>query len=136
MEYATIADIIALWKPLTVGEQARAEALIPIVCDTLRYEAQKVGKNLDSMIEDNPTLESVAKAVTVDVVARVMRQSVDGEPMTQESQAALGYSWSGTYAIPGGGIANAIMKNDLKRLGIMRQRYGVIDFYEDKRHDC
>lgn len=136
MEYATIADIIALWKPLTVDEQARAEALIPIVCDTLRYEAQKVGKNLDSMIDDNPTLESVAKAVTVDVVARVMRQSVDGEPMTQESQAALGYSWSGTYAIPGGGIANAIMKNDLKRLGIMRQRYGVIDFYEDKRHDC
>lgn len=136
MDYATVADIIALWRPLTVDEQARAGALIPIVCDTLRYEAQKVGKNLDSMIEDNPTLESVAKAVTVDVVARVIRQSVDGEPMTQESQAALGYSWSGTYAIPGGGIANAIMKNDLKRLGIMRQRYGVIDFYDDKRHNC
>jgi hypothetical protein len=56
-----------------------------------------------------------------------MRQSSTGEPMSQESQAALGYSWSGTYAIPGGGIAQAIMKNDLKRLGLRRQRMGVID---------
>lgn len=44
--------------------------------------------------------------------------------MTQESQAAIGYSWSGTYAVPGGGIANAIMINDLKKLGLLRQQIG------------
>jgi hypothetical protein len=49
--------------------------------------------------------------------------------MTQESQSALGYTWSGTYAIAGGGIAQAIMRNDLKRLGLKRQNYGVIEYY-------
>ena len=81
------------------------------------------------MIAADTSLASVAKMVTVDVVARIMRQSTDGDPMTQESQAGLGYSWSGTYAVPGGGMSNAIMRNDLKRLGIKRQRYGVIEFY-------
>ena len=81
------------------------------------------------MIQEKPALADVAKLVTVDIVVRAMRQSTDGEPMSQESQAALGYSWSGTYAIPGGGIANAIMRNDLKRLGLWGQKYGVIEFY-------
>lgn len=128
-DYATLSDVVALWKPLTSDEQTRATALLPLVCDGLRYEAKKVGKNLDKMIEDNPTLGSVAKMVTVDIVSRVMRQNVNAEPMAQESQAALGYSWSGTYAIPGGGIAQAIMRNDLKRLGLMRQQIGVIELW-------
>ena len=58
-----------------------------------------------------------------------MRQTQTGDPLSQESQSADGYTWSGTYAIPGGGIASAIMNNDLKRLGLRRQKYGVIDFY-------
>ena len=37
--YATIEDIKALWKTLTTSEQERAEALLPIVCDSLRHEA-------------------------------------------------------------------------------------------------
>ena len=41
--------------------------------------------------------------------------------LKQESQTALGYNWQGTYAIPGGGIAGAIMNNDLKRLGLVRK---------------
>ena len=77
-------------------------------------------------------MPSVVKLVTVDIVARAMRQSLEGEPMTQESQSAINYSWSGTYAIPGGGIASCIMRNDLKRLGLKRQRYGIIDFYSQE----
>lgn len=128
-DFASIQDVIDLWKPLSPAEQARVGKLLPLVSNALRYEAEKVGKDLDKMIEEKPTLADVAKMVTVDVVSRVMRQNTDTEPMTQESQSAMGYSWSGTYAIAGGGIANSIMKNDLKRLGIRQQRYGVIDFY-------
>ncbi len=128
-DYATVQDVIELWRPLSQEEQTRTAKLIPLICDELRIEAQKVGKDLDLMVSDDTALASVAKTVTVDVVARVLRQSTDGDPMTQESQAANGYSWSGTYAIPGGGIAQAIMKNDLKRLGLKNQRYGVIDWY-------
>ena len=45
------------------------------------------------------------------------------------SQSALGYSVSGTYAVPGGGIGNAIMDRDLKRLGLKRPRIGAIELY-------
>ncbi len=128
--FATVNDIVTLWRPLEPDEMTRAGALLPLVSDALRYEAVKVEMDLDAMIEGSPYLANVAKLVTVDVVARVMRQNTTGEPMSQESQAALGYSWSGTYAIPGGGIANAIMINDLKRLGFRRQRIGVIEPYD------
>lgn len=128
-DFATVQDVIDLWRLLSNDEQTRAGNLIPLVCDALREEAVRVGQNLDAMIAADTSLASVAKMVTVDVVARIMRQSTDGDPMTQESQAGLGYSWSGTYAVPGGGMSNAIMRNDLKRLGIKRQRYGVIEFY-------
>lgn len=128
-DFATVQDVSDLWRSLTNDEQTRASNLIPLVCDALREEAAKVGQDLDARISIETPLASVAKMVTVDIVARILRQSTDGDPMTQESQAGLGYSWSGTYAVPGGGMSNAIMKNDLKRLGIKRQRYGVIEFY-------
>lgn len=132
--YATIEDITALWRALTPEETERAAALLPLVSDALRQAAINVGRDLDAMIVNTPTLASVAKIVTVDIIARILRTATSGEIMSQESQAGLGYSWSGTYAIPGGGIANAIMYNDLKRLGIAKQKYGSIDLY-DSRHN-
>ena len=125
--YATVNDIIAFKRTLTAEEQERAETLIPIVCDSLRYEAEKVGKDLDQMVEASTYLASVAKSVTVDVVMRELMTSTDGEPMTQISESALGYSVSGSYLVPGGGLF--IKKSELKRLGLVRQRYGVIEFY-------
>lgn len=127
--FATVEDVVTLMRDLTVEEQDRVEALLPLVSDALRYEAVKVGMDLDQMILNKPVLASVAKLVTVDVVFRVIRQNTVGEPMSQESQAALGYSWSGSYAVPGGGIENAIMNNDLKKLGLKKQKIGVIEPY-------
>ena len=128
--YATVNDVIALFRTLTAEEQERAEALLPIISDELRYRAQMVGRDLDEMIEATPVLASVAKEVTVSAVSRILRQSTTGEAMSQESQAGLGYSWSGTYAVPGGGIGNAILPSDLKRLGLRRPRIGIIDFFD------
>ena len=108
--------------------------MLPLISDELRYYAQMVGKDLDLMIAANSYLASVAKEVTVTVVGRILRASTTGEPMTQEAQSGLGYSWSGTYSIPGGGIGSAIMKNDLKRLGLRVQRIGVIDFYDPRNN--
>lgn len=129
-DFATLADVILLsGKTYTSAEQERISALLSLVSDALRFEADKVGKDLDTMVGESESYASVVKLVTVDVTIRAMRQSSDGEPMTQESQSAIGYSWSGTYAIPGGGVASCIMRNDLKRLGLRRQRYGVIEFF-------
>ena len=128
--FATLDDIVDIsGASYTSAEQDRIEVLLPLVSDALRFEATKVGKNLDTMAEDSESYSSVLKLVTCDVVIRAMRQTTKGDPLSQESQSANGYSWSGTYASPGGSIASAIMNNDLKRLGLRRQRYGVIDFY-------
>ena len=127
MDYATVTDVATLFRPLTTEEQERATALIPLVCSALRVEAAKVGINLDAEIAASADLAAVAKSVTVDVVARVLMTSTDSEPMTQYSESALGYSVSGTYLVPGGGLF--IKKSELARLGIRRQRIGVIEPY-------
>lgn len=128
--FATVNDIETLFRPLTTSETERAEALLPLVSDALRQCAINVGKDLDKMVQAQPTMESVAKIVTVDVVSRILRQDTQGEPMTQESQSALGYTWSGTYAIQGGGIEASILYNDLKRLGLLRQQIGAIQLWQ------
>lgn len=122
--FATVEDIERLFRPLTSEEQSRADALLPLVSDEIRVLARNVGKDIDEMIETDSTYESVVKIVTVDVVSRILRQNVQGEAMTQESQSGLGYSWSGTYAVAGGGIANSILNNDLKKLGLLKQKIG------------
>lgn len=129
--FATIEDVTVLYRNLTAAEMVRAEALLPVVSDSLRMEARKVGRDLDQMIDDDETgvLASVAKSVTVDVLARVLMTSTNAEPMSQMSQSALGYSVCGTYLVPGGGLF--IKKSELARLGLRRQRYGVMEFYDD-----
>ena len=125
--FATISDIKALWRSLSREEEERAEALLPVVSASLRMEADKVGKDLDQMIEEKPNLAEVAKSVTVDVVARTLMTSTDSEPVSQFSESAMGYSVSGTYLVPGGGLF--IKKSELARLGLRRQRIGGIDLW-------
>ena len=125
--FATVTDVIQLWRELTPKELSRAEQLLAIVSDSLRTEAKKVGKDLDEMLATDTELVSVVKSVTVDVVARTLMTSTDTEPMSQVSESALGYTYTGTYLVPGGGLF--IKKSELARLGLRRQQYGVIDFY-------
>ena len=128
--FATVADVESLWRTLTPAEEERAGNLLPAISDVLRSEAERRGYDLDSMIEESASYETVVKTTTVDICVRALRQdtSATGEPMAQESQSALGYTWSGTYAIPGGSNL-PIMRNDLKRLGITKQRWGALDIY-------
>lgn len=131
--FATVDDVIALFRELSTEEMMRAEALLPIVSDSLRIEAQKVGKNLDLLSEDE-TYRNVLRSVTVDIVSRTLLTSTENEPMVQSSESALGYSFSGTYLTPGGGLF--IKKDELKRLGLTgKQRFGVIDFYDTYQRD-
>lgn len=125
--YASKSDLINLWREMTQAEQERAEQLIPVVCSSLRTEAAKVGKDLDAMIDDDPDLAEVAKSVVVDVVARTLMTSTNQEPMSQFSESALGYSASGTFLVPGGGLF--IKRSELARLGLRRQQIGVMEIY-------
>ena len=125
--FATVEDLETLWRSAKFDEQGRAKALLEIVSDSLREEAKKVSKDLDKMVLDSPSYQSVVKSVTVDVVARTLMTSTDQEPMTQMAESAMGYSFSGSYLVPGGGLF--IKESELKRLGFKKQRYGVIDLY-------
>nr|DAS16376.1 MAG TPA: hypothetical protein [Caudoviricetes sp.] len=126
---ASVNDINSLWKPLSHAEQEQVEALLPVVSDSLRQEAKRVGKDLNEMIAKGEILPNVVKSVVVDIISRYLDQlsSDNASTLSQESQSALGYSWSGTYVNTGGGMS--ILKKDLKRLGLTRQRFGMVDLY-------
>lgn len=133
--FATVDDLTRLWRPMTVEEQDKAASVLEVVSDSLRYEAKKVGKDLDAMIAEDPCLANVARSVTVDVTARTLMTSTDQEPMVQMSQTAGSYSASGTFLVPGGGLF--IKRAELARLGLRRQRYGGMEIYgTDQRDPC
>lgn len=135
MEYSfvTLDDVIKLWRPMTPEEKKRAENLLPVVYNVLSYEAEKAGKDLVRLASQGNYRE-VLKSVMVDIVARAIMTSTDQEPMTQMSESAGGYSVSGTFLVPGGGLF--IKRSELARLGLRRQRYGGLDIYGlDKGHN-
>lgn len=125
--FATTSDLETLWRTLKFDEKERAGALLEVVSNSLRHEAHKVGKDFDEMIAASPVFASVVKSVTVDVVARTLMTSTDQEPMTQFNESALGYSVSGSFLVPGGGLF--IKDSELKRLGLKKQRFGARDIY-------
>nr|DAM63172.1 MAG TPA: hypothetical protein [Caudoviricetes sp.] len=125
--FATVDDLSVLWRALESDEEERAEELLTTVSHVLRVEAKKVKKDLDLMVQADESYAYVVKSVLVDIVARTLMTSTRQEPMTQYSESALGYSVSGSFLVPGGGLF--IKDNELKRLGLKRQRFGAIDFY-------
>ena len=128
-DFATVQDVINLYRPLSADEQTRTANLLPVISDALRVEAQKVGRDLDAMISEDLPLVNTVKSVTVDIVARVLMTPTTGAPMSQFSESAGGYAVSGTFLNPGGGLF--IKDSELKRIGLKVQRYGVLEFYGD-----
>ena len=133
--YATVDDLSIMWRKLTLEEQEMCAAILPVISDQLRFEAKKVGKDLDKMVKSGDIPLNVVKSVTVDIASRYIEQSTSDKStlLSQESQSALGFSWSGTYTNTGGGIS--ILNKDLKRLGLNRQRYGMADIYGLERNN-
>lgn len=126
MAYLSIDELMTLWRPLKQDEIERARALIDKVEANLKVEAKRANKDIDELVKDKDYLD-LYKSIVCDIVARNLMTSTDQEPMVQSSESALGYSFSGTFLVPGGGLF--IKKDELKRLGLRTQKYGVIDFY-------
>lgn len=126
-KFATLDDLKNLWRDLEENEVSRANALLNTVSHVLRVEAKKVNKDLDLLVKNDESYSYLVKSVIVDIVARTLMTSTNQEPMTQYTESALGYSVSGSFLVPGGGLF--IKDSELKRLGFKKQRYGVIDFY-------
>ena len=100
-----------------------------MIASSLRMEADKVGKRPGRDDSAKPYLADVAKSVTVDVVARTLMTSTNQEPVSQFAESAMGYSISGTYLVPGGGLF--IKKSELARLGLSAQQMKGISLWAE-----
>lgn len=125
--FATLEDLMCLAGNLGDEKINLANQYLSVVSDCLREAAHQVGKELDVMIDKSPWLGNIARAVTLEVAIRAATSFSDQAPMTQISQSAGGYTASGTYLVPGGGVY--IKRSELARLGLRRQKMGGIDFY-------
>lgn len=133
MTYATVEDVIALRGAQSADALERLAGILPVISSQFRVEASNHGKDLDAMIAANADLAEVTKCLVVDGAMSYYHssQSTDA-PLTQFAQSALGYSISGSYANPGGGLYTK--KAWLKLLGITRPQVGTLEVWGfDKR---
>ena len=125
--YATIADV-ELLRPLTLQEQEQTPVLLENASAKLRLLAKKYGRSLDELIAEDEDYGTAVKAVVVQAVIRALNSITDNTPpAVQSSQAAMGYSLSMTWLNSGQSLY--FLKNELKDLGLMRQRFSVMEVY-------
>lgn len=127
--YATVSDIIAIGKNLTAEEQTSAEILIQTASSKIRIIARKYGIDIDKNISDTTTGYDLSVAVKNAVVQSVIRAidslSSTSSAVSQNSETNGAYNISMTYLNAGQSLY--FLNNELKDLGIIRQRYGAID---------
>lgn len=128
--YASVEDYEKVYNTALNNDQhKRLLMLIELASSLLREEANKRNMNLSAVISSSDDKANVAKMVVLACVHRVMSKDDDQDmPLEQFSQSALGYTFSGTYVNPGDDLY--YLRNELKRMGIIKQRYGAMDIYE------
>lgn len=129
-DYATVTDILELKRELTSEEQSRASKMIPIVCSLIRVEARKTGRDYDQMIEADPDLVNVAKAVVCDVVMRELNTPGNQLPATSYSETAGSVSQS--FSLPNSSGSIKLWPSDLKALGLKCQKISALDLMPRK----
>lgn len=128
--YASVEDYEKVYNTVLNNDQhKRLLMLIELASSLLREEANKRNMNLSAVISSSDDKANVAKMVVLACVHRVMSKDDDQDmPLEQFSQSALGYTFSGTYVNPGDDLY--YLRNELKRMGIIKQRYGAMEIYE------
>ena len=129
--YASVEDYEKVYNTALNNDQhKRLLMLIELASSLLREEANKRNMNLSAVISSSDDKANVAKMVVLACVHRVMSKDDDQDmPLEQFSQSALGYTFSGTYVNPGDDLY--YLRNELKRMGIIKQRYGAMEIYEN-----
>ncbi len=128
--YAEVSDITALGRSLTNQQQEAAEVLLAQASAKLRLMAQKYKKNIDELIADPVTGEDYALAVKSVVVQAVCRalDSVNSNAVASQGTESIGaYSLTMNYLNAGQSLY--FLRNELKDLGLMQQRFGWLDMY-------
>lgn len=129
--YAKVSDITALGRSLTNQQQEAAEVLIAEASAKLRLMAQKYKKNIDELIADPVSGEDYAlavKSVVVQAVCRALDAIDDSGAVSSASESLGPYSYTFQYA--NAGQLLYFLRNELKDLGLMQQRYGFLNLYD------
>ena len=123
--FATVEDVMNLYGPLNADQIAKVEQLLSYTSSYFRTLAKEYGRDLNQEVIDDEDMKNNAKLATCNVVIRELDKG--NSSLSQESQSALGYTWSGTYVNTGGGLS--IINKDIKLIGLNRQRIGMVDIY-------
>ena len=123
--FATVDDLIKVYGKLSAEQTEKANELLAYVSNYFRYLAKEYKRDLDLEIAKDEIIKSNAKLATINVVIRELEKK--NSSLSQESQSALGYTWSGSYVNTGGGLS--VLNKDLKLLGLNKQKAGLIDVY-------
>lgn len=126
--YATVSDIQAIGKSLTAQQMESAEVLLNQASAKLRTIAKKYSKSIDSMIEEDEDFGLTVKAVVIQAVCRALDAVNQSSTVSQGTESIGAYSLTTTYL--NGGQSLYFLKNELKDLGLIRQRYGAIEIYD------
>lgn len=134
ISYAAVNDITALGNTLSSQQTEAAKVLLSAASAKLRVIAKKYGKNLDDMCKDEDMKIVIKNTVIQSVMRALTSMENSASAISQASQSALGYSASVTYVNAGQSLY--FLRNELKELGLMRQRFGALEVYSyesDKR---
>lgn len=128
--YASVEDITALGRSLTNQQSEAADVLLEQASAKLRLMAQKYKKNIDDLIADPVTGEDYALAVKSVVVQAVCRalDSVNSNTAASQGTESIG-AYSLTMSYLNAGQSLYFLRNELKDLGLMQQRYGFLNLY-------
>ena len=116
--FATVKDLAARWRELSVTELSRAEVLLADASNTIRRKAG------DSFEFPDELTEATLVMVTCEMVKRAMMTDVD-TPAINSSQTGIGpFQKTLNYANPTADLY--LTKSEKEMLGIGKQRIGVI----------
>lgn len=118
--FATVEQLMTAWKPLTLDEQERAEALLLQASNYLRQIAVNNSKDLDDLVEADTTgvYKANVEMVVLSAVQRSLASPVDMMPEASSwSQSATPYSEAMSFA---GNVSSTLYfkEKELKLLGL------------------
>lgn len=116
--FATVAELEAVWEPLSASDAERAETLLLMTSNFLRQIANNNRIDLDMRFQTDDVYASMVKMVVINAVQRTMAKPTDVAPDANSwSQSATPYSEQITFANNDNG--NIYFKNkELQLLGL------------------
>lgn len=132
--YASIEDVAVFGRDLTAQEQEKAAELLETASAKLRITGKRYGIDVDALAAGDEDYALTVKAIIARAVLRSLDCSADSAPpAVQASQSAMGYSVSMTYLNSGQSLY--FLKNELKELGMLRQKWGALEVYGSSEND-